>query len=524
MKIADFKWRVMCEYHCMCILHRIVSMQGKLTHTLHVHPGGHFIESRFVNKHHNEHARLGAVLSYQILDSVQESDFDQLVALACQLFDVPMATVSIMDQHRQWFKAAKGLDICETAREVSFCQYAIRSQLPLLVEDTHLDPRFMHNPMVTFSPYIRAYAGIPLINGEGYVIGTFCIMAHHPRTFTQSEQNLLKMLANQVMKLLELRREIIQRTELSDQLRRIYESQSKAQELWKQAMDAVGDGVWDCDLDSGHYFFGPNWLKMLGYGQDELVPHFVTLYELLHDDDKPRFEQQVQAYLSGQTSEYKIEYKIRCKDGEYKWVLSRGMVVERDSEKRPLRMIGTHTDISQSKMLEQSIWQQANFDPLTGLPNRRLFLDRLQQQINMSQREDKQFAVVFIDLDGFKAVNDAHGHLVGDQLLVAFSQRIQAFFRQSDTFARFAGDEFAMILGNMQSQADMTAFAEKIIEAAEQPFALGQLTVQITTSIGLACYPQHGTEVDDLLRHSDTAMYAAKAQGKNSWVLYALEM
>lgn len=474
-----------------------------------------------MTKNHNERARLAAVLSYQILDSVTESDFDQLVALACQLLAVPIAAVSIMDRHRQWFKSAEGLEMSQIARDVSFCQYPVRNHSPLIVEDAEQDARFTLNPLVVHPPHVRAYAGIPLINTDGYAIGTFCVMDHQPRTFSEAELGLLNILANQTTKLLELRKEIIQRIELSDQLRRIYDSQSKAQELWKQAIDAVGDGVWDCDLVSGHYFFGYSWQKMLGYDQGDLVPHFVTLYDLVHAEDKPRFEAHMHAYLSGQADEYKIEYRIRCKNGEYKWVLSRGMIVERDENRQPKRVVGTHTDISQAKMLEHSIWQQAHFDNLTGLPNRRLFLDRLEHEISVSQREDKQFAVLFIDLDGFKAVNDAHGHLVGDQLLVAFSQRIQAFFRQSDTFARFAGDEFAMILGNMQSQSDMTTFAEKIVQAAEQPFQLDEVTVQISASIGLACYPQHGTGVDDLLRHSDTAMYAAKAKGKNSWVLYA---
>lgn len=470
--------------------------------------------------HNQELERLAAVESYHILDTPPEADFDQLVALASTLFSAPIASVTVMAQDRLWFKSAMGLDVCEAPREDVFCQLTVEHKTRLVIEDTRLHPLFKENPLVTHEPHILAYAGIPLVNAEGYVIGTFCVMDHVPRQFSEANLTLLTMLANQAMKLMELRREIIQRTKLSEQLQAFYEQQTKNQELWKQAMDAVGDGVWDYDLATGHYFFGPNWRKMLGYENASMSPRLDTLVSMLHDEDKAHFSDHLQAYLTGKQSTYKIEYRIRCKNGDYKWVLSRGMIVERTDDGNPKRMIGTHTDISQSKLLEQSIWQQAHTDNLTGLPNRRLFLDRLQQAIYSSQREQKKFALFFMDLDGFKAVNDVYGHLAGDQLLTEIASRIQKISRQADTFARFAGDEFAILAANIRDSEDMAQHARKILQAVQEPVHLNGQAVSVSISIGIAIFPDHGCSVDTLIRHADQAMYEAKQSGKNAWAIY----
>lgn len=478
------------------------------------------MESVHLLTHNTELARLAAVESYRILDTPPEADFDQLVALASTLFSTPIASVTVMAEDRLWFKSAKGLDVCEAPRQDVFCQLTVAQKSQLVIEDTQQDALFRDNPLVVHAPFIRAYAGIPLINEEGYAIGTFCVMDHVPRRFSETELTLLTILANQAMKLMELRREIVQRTELSKQLQIFYEQQAKSQELWKQAMDAVGDGVWDYDLITGHYFFGPNWRKMLGYQSEPLLPQLETLRALIHEEDQPRFTSYLQGYLQGQFPEYKIEYRIRCKNGEYKWVLSRGMVVERTAEDTPKRMIGTHTDISQSKLLEQSIWQQAHTDNLTGLPNRRLFLDRLQQAIYSSQREQKKFALFFMDLDGFKAVNDQHGHLAGDQLLIEIASRIQKMSRQADTFARFAGDEFAILAINISNSEDMVLHANKILQVVKEPIPLNGYAASVSISIGIAIFPDHGCTVDTLIRHADQAMYEAKESGKNTCVVY----
>lgn len=468
-----------------------------------------------------EVARLASVQSYRVLDTFPETDFDQLIELACRLFGVAISTISIMDAHRQWFKARKGLDFCQTSRDDSFCRYPVESHQTFVVEDALSDSRFTSNPFVLGSPWIRFYAGVPLINREGHAIGTFCIMDPVPKVLSELENDLLGMLANQALKLLEFRREIIKGHELSEQTRRYYELNYQAQEIWKRALDAVGDGVWDCDLTSGHYFCGPNWLNMLGYKSEDLVPHVTEIVNLIHEDDKRKVEIHFDDYITGKKPEYKVEFRIRCKSGDFKWVLSRGMVIERGHDDRPTRMIGTHTDVTHSKTLEETIWKQAHFDLLTDTPNRRLFLDRLQQQIHTSQRSTERFALLFIDLDGFKAINDQFGHAVGDQLLVKFAKRMKGLVRKSDTFARFAGDEFAVILTGAPTDEAVFNFATKLVEESQVSFELGTVDASISASIGVAIYPEHGLSTDELLSCADSAMYSAKGQGKNRWGVFS---
>ncbi|MCB5187782.1 diguanylate cyclase [Methylobacillus caricis] len=469
-----------------------------------------------------ESDRLAAVISYQVLDTPPETDFDDLVKLATQIFNVPISTVTILDANRQWFKALVGLDVWETARDISFCTHTIKQKSPFVVEDTLVDGRFRENSLVVGSPYLRFYAAIPLINVDGLPIGTFSIMDKVPRKISKQELRTLKVLANQAMKVLELRREVNHHARLVNEVEELYSQIAKTQELWKLAMDAVGDGVWDWNLTDNSVFYGPNGKKMLGFKDDEIKHNIYSLLDLIHEEDKDRVAQNMEAYLMGKLPQYAIEFRVHTKQGRYKWILSRGMVIERDQHGAPTRMVGTHSDITQAKQSEELIWQQANFDHLTELPNRRLFLHRLGHEIERAKRYQSKFSLLFIDLDGFKTINDTYGHQEGDILLKGVAKRIKRCMRKSDTFARLAGDEFIIILSDIQQPDDANRFAEKIIHILKQPFMIHQFQVTISVSIGIAHFPDHGDNLDTLISHADTAMYTAKAQGKNCWAIYAL--
>jgi diguanylate cyclase (GGDEF)-like protein len=183
-------------------------------------------------------------------------------------------------------------------------------------------------------------------------------------------------------------------------------------------------------------------------------------------------------------------------------------------------MVGTHTDISKSKESEEIVWKQANFDALTGLPNRRMFFDRLNEEIKRASRRNGLFAMMFLDLDGFKQVNDQLGHQAGDELLVQVSERIGQTIRDSDTFARLGGDEFTIILSNIESLLYIDKVAAKILKVLNEPFMLGTKQAKISASIGISIYPDHGKDSDTLISLADTAMYDAKAKGKNCWAIF----
>lgn len=468
-----------------------------------------------------EARRMAAVREIDILDSAPETDFDDIVKLAALIFKVPISTVTILDVHRQWFKAAIGLPVKETPREISFCTHAIEQMEPLVVEDTAKDQRFSKNPLVTESPKLGFYAGVPLRNSENQAIGTFCIMDTLPRALSDHELEILKIFANQVMKLLELRFERNRLKQLMTERNLLYKDLEESEQRWKFALEGAGDGVWDWNVKSGQMFFSKRWKEMLGYGDnDELLAHYNTWLSCIHEEDVTVAQQNLKDHLDQRSEGFRAEYRVLCKDNRWLWVLSRGVVVQRDAEGQPIRMVGTHTDISERKETEELIWKQANFDALTGLPNRRMFFHRLKEEIKRALRAKQVFALIFIDLDGFKEVNDASGHQVGDELLIEISKRLTQCIRQSDTLARLGGDEFTIILGALENRVAVEAIANKLLKTLNAPIQLNSHTASISASVGIAIFPDHGDDGDSLISRADTAMYEAKAQGKNCWVVF----
>jgi diguanylate cyclase (GGDEF)-like protein len=248
----------------------------------------------------------------------------------------------------------------------------------------------------------------------------------------------------------------------------------------------------------------------------------------------------MQTYLTaaaGDNASCVAEYRVRIdesinnsiENSHWKWVLARGMVVERDAQGRPLRIIGTLSDISDRKAMEEQVRQLAFHDPLTNLPNRRLLNDRLRQTMAAGQRSELYGALMFLDLDNFKLLNDTHGHEVGDLLLIQVAERLKACVREMDTVARFGGDEFVVMIRalekcRVQSGAEARRIAEKIRDALAQtyvltirrPGAADQIVEhQCTASIGLTLFIGYQASQDDILKWADTAMYRAKEAGSN---------
>ena len=299
----------------------------------------------------------------------------------------------------------------------------------------------------------------------------------------------------------------------------------QTEQRWKLALECTGDGVWDWHIQSGVEFYSKRHQEMFGYTEHELGDRFSEFEKLLHPDDRAQAERDRQAHFAGQTSTYSNERRVRCKDGSWKWVLSRGMVVSRDAQGQPLRMIGTHTDISERKRSESLIWSQANFDSLTGLPNRRMLRDRLEQDILKGRRDGTQLALLFIDLDHFKEVNDTLGHDSGDLLLIEAARRIRECVRESDTVARFGGDEFTVLLPELNADtAHLERILQELLNALARAFHLGEEQVFVSASIGITLYPRDATEVENLFKNADQALYAAKGAGRNRFSFFTPDL
>jgi diguanylate cyclase (GGDEF)-like protein/PAS domain S-box-containing protein len=428
----------------------------------------------------------------------------------------------------------------------------------------------------------------------------------------------------------------------------------EANNPWRLALESSGSGVWDWNLVTGDQTHSPRWKAMLGYAEHEIGHDVQAFFAHLHPDDTARVHAARAAYLAGHTDHYAVDVRMQRKDGAWIWVMAHGMVVSRDAQGKALRMIGTHTDITERKQEEERlralnlklegktqllqamqslsqiggwefdlvarkvvwtdelhriletsprdfqpvpgdtsrfltpeslarlraateqarpgdppqdleiealtakgrtvwvhvvmntvwdhgqqvrrlamvhditerrnaekvIWEQAHFDPLTGLPNRRMLRDRLERDIRQSRRGRGELAVLFIDLDHFKEVNDTLGHDFGDLLLVEAARRIQGCVRETDTVARMGGDEFTVLLTELKSNSQLERILQKILDALAAVFQLRDEQVFVSGSVGVTLYPTDATEIEDLYKNADQALYAAKGAGRNRFSFY----
>jgi diguanylate cyclase (GGDEF)-like protein/PAS domain S-box-containing protein len=299
------------------------------------------------------------------------------------------------------------------------------------------------------------------------------------------------------------------------ELVRINEALHESEERYAVASQGANDGLWDWNLKSGRVYYSSRWKSMLGYAEDEIGDRPEEWLGRIHPDDQAQVRLDLEAHLGGASPHFQTEHRVRHKNGEHVYVLCRGLVV-RDASGQAVRLAGSQTDITRRKRTEEQILHDALHDALTGLPNRNLFLDRLGQAVARRRRhDDYHFAVLFLDLDRFKVVNDSLGHLAGDRLLVELARRLLACLRSEDTVARLGGDEFAILLDEIEDVRSATRVAERIQEELRQPCSLDGHEVFSTMSIGITLDDPRDRRPEELLRDADTAMYRAKAQGRD---------
>jgi diguanylate cyclase (GGDEF)-like protein/PAS domain S-box-containing protein len=290
------------------------------------------------------------------------------------------------------------------------------------------------------------------------------------------------------------------------------------------AARGANDGLWDWDLRTGHLYFSPRWKSMLGYGEEEVGSSLDDWLRLVHPEDVESLKAQLDAHIEGLTPHFESEHRIRHRNGSYRWTLARGLAV-REPTGRPYRMAGSQTDVTDRKRAEQQLLHDALHDSLTGLPNRVLFQDRLSSALTRSKRRRSYlFAVLFLDLDRFKVINDSLGHLFGDELLVRVSRRLESCLRIGDTVARLGGDEFAILVDDTDREEDALEIAQRVQAEFLQPFELDGHEVFTSASIGIALSNVGYRRAEDLLRDADTAMYRAKARAENVPVVFDPEM
>ncbi|OAS24611.1 hypothetical protein A5481_12755 [Methylobacterium platani] len=301
-----------------------------------------------------------------------------------------------------------------------------------------------------------------------------------------------------------------------DDIVRAREALRTSEERLAFALEAGSDGLWDCDLATGEAWTSDRWWDLLGYAPGELASHTLTWRALVHPDDRGRVFAMLDEHLAGATPVFECEHRLRRKDGAWGWFLTRAKVVGRAPDGRALRLVGTHVDIGVRKEAEGRIAHMAAHDALTDLPNRTLFRERLRRRLAEVAGEGGSCAVLCLDLDRFKEVNDALGHLAGDALLRAVAARLQAGLGPGDSAARLGGDEFAVLVGSVAGPEAALARAQALIREIGRPVQLGGQPTEIGASIGIAVAPAHGTDEEAIFRRADLALYKAKAEGRNA--------
>ncbi len=239
-------------------------------------------------------------------------------------------------------------------------------------------------------------------------------------------------------------------------------------------------------------------------------------WEAIHPDSCDLVRERAAARLRGELVPARYELKVIRSDGEERWADYSARLLELGGEPAVLAVI---VDITDQKAAEDQIKTLAYHDTLTGLPNRRLFVDRLSLAVSQTQRAGHRIGILFVDLDHLKAINDSLGHIIGDQLLQSVAARLKQSVREGDTVARLAGDEFTVLVVGITGVEDAAKVAEKILDSVRQPFRFGEHEVRTSCSIGIAVFPEHGQDVEMLLGSADSAMYRAKESGRDTYRL-----
>ncbi|MFL5446607.1 MAG: EAL domain-containing protein [Myxococcales bacterium] len=293
-----------------------------------------------------------------------------------------------------------------------------------------------------------------------------------------------------------------------------------SEERYALAARGANDGLWDWDLVANRVYLSPRWKAMLGLGEGDIGGNPEGWLGRVHPDDHARLTADIAAHVEGRSAHLESEIRIRHADGTWRTMLVRGAAV-RDGSGKATRMAGSQTDITDRKRAEEKLLHDALHDGLTGLPNRALFMDRVGQAIAFqARRSDYRFAVLMLDVDRFKTVNESLGHAMGDRLLASVAKRVWRCVRPGDTVARLSGDEFAVLLEDYAVAEEPRRVADRIIAEMAAPHDLGGTEVFTSASVGVAVGRPELGKPEDLLRDADVALYRAKDLGRSRYVVY----
>jgi len=449
----------------------------------------------------NEDERLHALHQLNLLDTEPEALFDRVTTLAQDIFGVSTAAVSLLDRDRQWFKSMCGWDIQETPRDESICTYAILDPSVMVVEDVRADERFADNPLVT-EKGLRFYAGAPLCLDTDIRIGTLCLLDDRPQSFGETERDMLTSLADVVVDLIEARRTTYE----IEYLRSALEEAHDAVVITEAApLDSPGPRiVWANEAFS----------RLTGYEPEELVGETPRILQGPETDrsvlNKVRSALENRRAVHAETVNYQ-------KDGT-PYVVNWHIAPVHDDTGTLTHWVSIQRDVTDQQRRRERLRHEATHDSMTGLPNRYAVREQLQELI-ADPGDRPTGALLYIDLDQFKPINDEYGHEVGDQVLIHTAEVLRNTLRRQDLLGRIGGDEFVVCLPDLSSRDEVQAIAERLHDALCEPFRVGPHEVTVAASIGGTVRLSAYKAVDDALHVADMAMYEAKDAADQKAVL-----
>lgn len=468
-----------------------------------------------------EAVRQKALAAIALLDTPPQPEFDALAKLAQRMLRTRMSSITLIDPERQWFKARCGPLAPQTSRAHAFCPVVFETESPLVVADARLDPRFAASPFVTGAPNIRYYAGVPVrvscSDGDAVTIGTLCVLDDEPREPLAGDLEVLAELACAAEALFEARMSALRAAEVAEDRRLMVEHLERERRQFKQAERMAAMGSWRYDLEQQ----APTWSEGVfaiyemsvgaGVPEGEIMDYFP-------EPDRTRFLDAVTRTLhTGEPFELDADFvtvrnnrrRVRC-------------LGEIESAKgRPVALVGLIQDITERYRMEQRLLHHARTDDLTQLPNRAEFHRILDGRLRVAQATGDALAVLLIDLDGFKGVNDALGHAAGDDVLRRVADRLRASYLDGFFPARLGGDEFAVLVPSRIGRAGLEPIVERLLRNLQLVVDGPGQIASVTGTIGIAWSGAASSDRDSLLRHADAALYRAKRARKGTSCTYA---
>lgn len=453
----------------------------------------------------HEDARIKKLHEYRILDSDPEELFDQITNLTARLLNTPIALISLVDRDRQWIKSGTGTDLKQTARKISFCTHTINDDKVMVVENASRDKRFANNPLVTGKHSIRAYAGAPLRTNDGHNLGSLCAIDTRPRAFSHEETLILDELSALVVGHMEMCR--------------LANRAIKAEQRLIDAVDALPDGLVFYDEEDRLVLCNQRYKEIYSESADLIVPG-------------ARFEDIIRGGV--ERGQYPEALGI-----EEEWIRERVTIHQNPGEPieqelpgdRWLRIqegrtsdggrIGFRFDVTKLKRQERELTRMAWTDGLTGTLNRSRFTSLGEAEFGRSTSHEKSLALLVLDIDHFKQINDRFGHAAGDTVLVEIAERWRQSLRDHDLLGRLGGEEFGVLLPETDADGAIWVAEKLRMVTQASPVIHDKNPLDVTVSIGISLIEDHHKSMDDMMLAADNALYEVKRNGRNGFHMIA---